>query len=136
MKEIDLFIPITPVPKGRPRFSRYGHSYTPSKTREYEALVSLWYEKHCNECFEDAIRVYLTFYMPIPKSTPNSKRTMMIVNDIKHTKKPDTDNLVKGLLDALNGYAYKDDSQITVLHAEKKYGVATGIRLKIIEDVE
>ena len=29
-----------PVPKGRPRFTRTGHTFTPAKTRQYEALVT------------------------------------------------------------------------------------------------
>ena len=37
------------------------------------------------------------------------------------TKKPDADNIVKAILDALNGLMYKDDSCIVELHCIKYY---------------
>ena len=37
------------------------------------------------------------------------------------TRKPDTDNIAKICLDALNGVAYDDDSQVTVLLVLKKW---------------
>ena len=41
---------------------------------------------------------------------------------IPPTKKPDADNVVKIICDALNDVAWADDAQITVLHFEKRYG--------------
>ena len=32
---------------------------------------------------------------------------------------PDVDNLLKGLLDSLNGIAWKDDRQVVAVHAER-----------------
>lgn len=40
---------------------------------------------------------------------------------LRCTVRPDLDNLVKLVLDALNGVAYADDSQIVRIHAFKKY---------------
>ena len=37
------------------------------------------------------------------------------------TKKPDTDNIAKAILDALNGLAYYDDAQICQLEVYKFY---------------
>lgn len=37
---ISFTIEGVPVPKGRPRFTRSGHTYTPDTTRKYEALVT------------------------------------------------------------------------------------------------
>ena len=44
----------------------------------------------------------------------------MISGEIKHTKKPDCDNLLKHL-DYLNGTAFIDDAQSFGLHARKFY---------------
>jgi Holliday junction resolvase RusA-like endonuclease len=41
---------------------------------------------------------------------------------LAHTSKPDCDNLAKGILDALNGVAFKDDSQVVELVVRKFTG--------------
>ena len=40
---------------------------------------------------------------------------------ISPTKKPDIDNIVKVVLDAMNKFAFKDDTQIVKLEVEKLY---------------
>ena len=38
------------------------------------------------------------------------------------TKKPDTDNIAKTILDSLNGIAFEDDKQVVALLVKKLYG--------------
>ena len=45
----------------------------------------------------------------------------MLNGRIRPTKKPDTDNIIKIICDALNGLAYKDDAQIVSNSTEKRY---------------
>ena len=47
------------------------------------------------------------------------------------TKKPDADNVMKIILDALNGVAYEDDRQIVALAIRKTYGEKPGVRVEI-----
>ena len=54
---------------------------------------------------------------------------------LKHTKKPDLDNLGKAVLDALNEIAFTDDSHITKLTLVKRYSAFPGIGMTITEDV-
>ena len=44
---------------------------------------------------------------------------------------PDIDNLVKFYLDALQGYAYLNDSQVTSINAVKVYGEEDFVHIKI-----
>jgi Holliday junction resolvase RusA-like endonuclease len=48
--------------------------------------------------------------------------------------KPDTDNIVKAVMDALNGAAYHDDSQVTTLHVYKRYGIAPCVKVWISKE--
>ena len=57
----------------------------------------------------------------------------MIENNISPTKKPDIDNIVKIVLDSMNKFAFKDDTQITKLEVEKKYGLEEKVYIKIEE---
>ena len=57
----------------------------------------------------------------------------MLVGDFSPTKKPDIDNIVKIVLDALNKMAFKDDNQITKLEVEKVYSEKEKIFIRIEE---
>lgn len=116
-----------PVGKGRPKFSTFnGHAmaYTPQKTVNYETLVKLSYQQQCNDKPYDKdipLRAEITAYFPMPKSTSMKRKKMMLEGQIRHTKKCDADNLAKAVLDALNGIAYYDDSQVCELSVSKLY---------------
>ena len=51
------------------------------------------------------------------------------------TKTPDIDNLLKTVLDGLNGVAFRDDAQVCEVVASKRYAPAarTWVRLEVIE---
>lgn len=124
------------VGKGRPRLNSYtGSVYTPTRTKDYECLIEqyflLKYPKY--KPFEGRVRVDITAYFEIPKSTKKADKELMIHNEITPTKKPDIDNIVKIILDAMNGIAFKDDIQITKLNVEKLYSDSERVEIKINE---
>lgn len=96
VRSISFSVPGEPAGKGRPRFTRTGHPYTPGKTESYESLVRLAYGE-CGMVFPQGVpvRVRITACFSIPKSASKKKRAMMIAGDIVPTKKPDFDNIQK-----------------------------------------
>lgn len=127
MNDIFILVEGVPVAKGRPRVTTRGgfaRAYTPAKTRAYESLVAEEgkeaMKELCLDPLETALHVQVNCYMPIPKSTSKKIRVKMLDGDIRHTKKPDVDNLAK-CFDGLNGIAWLDDSQIVRLTATKQY---------------
>lgn len=111
-----------PVAKGRPRVTRWG-SYTPEKTVNYENLVKFSYiEKYKDEeVLDSALAIDIRFCFQIPKSTSKRNRELMLKGEIRPAKKPDIDNCIKSITDALNTIAYKDDNQIVEVVAHKWY---------------
>ena len=102
--------------KGRPRFARGGHAYTPKTTRDYERAIREAFEnapERPPEPFSGPIAVCIMTYRQLPKSTPKS------VSSEPDTHKPDIDNVAKVVLDALNGVAWADDSQVVSLTVSK-----------------
>ena len=77
------------------------------------------------------LKVVLIFRMPIPKSTSGVMRREMVNGVFHHSKKPDIDNLSKFILDTMNGFVYKDDSQISSLSADKIYSDNPGTLIHI-----
>lgn len=124
------------VGKGRPRVNSYtGTVYTPTRTKDYETLVEqyflLKYPRYTP--IEGRVQVEINANFEIPKSTKKADRELMLENKINPTKKPDIDNIVKIVLDALNGIAFKDDTQITRLQVEKSYSLNENVVVKISE---
>ncbi|MBU8733458.1 RusA family crossover junction endodeoxyribonuclease [Cytobacillus oceanisediminis] len=80
-----------------------------------------------------AVAVEILFIMPIPGSWSRKKRDAAVGE--WHVKKPDTDNLVKGVFDSLNKIAWNDDNQVAKVTACKLYGESPGIEI-IIRELE
>ena len=110
--------------KGRPRFFR-GHAVTPAATRDYEKKVKIEYEKQGGKLFETPVRVNITAFKKIPKSYSKKRRKAILDGIEQPVTKPDVDNICKIILDALNGVAYKDDTQVIRLAISKKYTEST-----------
>lgn len=131
----------TPVGKSRPKFSTVnGHAvaYTPKKTANYETLVRLSYQQQIGAFMFDKdkpLRAIIRAFFPIPKSASKKKREQMEAGKIRHTKKCDADNIAKACLDALNGIAFYDDSQVCELSISKFYGDTPKVEI-IIDEVD
>ena len=115
-----------PQGKGRPRFSTRGgfvKTYTPEKTASYENFVKVCYlNKYKGKKLDGEITAEIIAYFSIPNSLSKKKRSEAIEGKIKPTKKPDTDNIAKTILDSLNGIAFEDDKQVVALLVNKLYG--------------
>lgn len=114
-------IPGVAVAKGRPRFTRQGHVYTPKKTRVYETLVKQYAKINVKKPLEKPLKVGICIHKKPPKSWSKKKRKAAIEGGVRATASPDVDNYSKAILDGMNGVAFKDDSQICELHVRKKY---------------
>lgn len=111
-----------PIGKGRPRFTRGGRTYTPDKTRIYEACVRGNYISQCGNYKFPAgvpLSVHIVAFCPIPKSVSKKRRALMV--GYPTITRPDVDNIAKAILDALNGAAFDDDAAVTALHVSKVY---------------
>ena len=131
---IQFKIPGPPVGKQRPRVTRHG-TYTPQKTAEYEKLVQDIYKINRFPKLEGYLSMSVSAYYPIPKSTSKKKKDMMLKGILLPDKKPDVDNVLKCICDALNKVAYDDDKQIISMNIVKYYSEnpCVVIRLEEIE---
>lgn len=137
MGKFDFVIEGEPVGKGRPRWSD-GHMYTPKKTREYEAKVRRAYESAGGVKFEDDdhIGVVINAFFKIPKSFTGGKRTAAMHKMVRPTKRPDVDNVIKSILDGLNGVAYADDKQVVDVVCRKYYSEDNGYAVVTVYDLK
>lgn len=131
--KININIPGEPVAKGRPRLGK-GFTYTPEKTVNYENLVKLCFMQQANtNVLSGELKAEIKAYFQIPKSASKKKNTAMEKGEIRLVKRPDIDNVIKAILDSLNGLAYGDDSQVVCISAEKYYSNNPRVEVEISE---
>ena len=97
--------------KARPRVNTLtGRAYTPGNTKDYEMLIKQYFKvKYPRyETLEGRIIIKIEAYFEPPKSTSKKQTEQMLENKISPTKKPDIDNIIKIVLDALNKMAFRD----------------------------
>lgn len=130
-------VPGEPVGKGRPRVVRRGaftQTYTPEKTASYENLVKLEFQRQGGRMLGDGpVSMRISAVYGIPKSASKRKREYMAGGIIRPTRKPDCDNVAKLIADALNGLAYRDDSQVVAMTVEKWFGEDPRVDVEIRE---
>lgn len=110
-------------------------TYTPKQTTEYEKLVRASYTAVSKIFFEKntPLEVSIIALFSIPKSVSQKTKDLMLKGDILPTKKPDLDNIIKIILDALNGVCYHDDAQICSIYFDKKYAEIPSTKIIIRE---
>lgn len=134
-------IPGEPGAKGRPRFSTCGgftKTYTDKKTRLYESLVRDAYFSMVGnpDPISKEMEVEINAHFSIPKSVSKRKQAAMLSGIVRPTKKPDTDNIAKVILDSLNGIAFDDDKQVVRLVVNKFYSEKPHVEVCIWEREE
>lgn len=134
---ISIFIPGTPVAQSRPRFARRGSFVT-----TYDAAPAKDYKSWVKSCAVEAMQAHgLTI---IKRDVPLSLRVVIGLARPKsrpkrHTKpttKPDCDNVLKGLQDAMESIVYEADQQIVAVSVRKQYSDVPGVIITIHEDKE
>lgn len=138
---ITLCIPGKPIAKKRPRFFRKGKSVGTYNAQETEEGRFMWAVRQQLppgfKPFEKGVPLKLTclFAFEPPASVTKKKRAAMLGGDIAHVNKPDTDNMIKFILDCLNTLVWHDDTQVVGLEVLKAYGQSalTAIKIEIFK---
>ena len=100
------------VGKQRPRVTRHG-TYTPKETKEYEKKIADAWRELGVAPFEGPVEVTVFVERKMPDSRP---KKLLSEPDIY---KPDADNILKVVQDALNGVAYLDDKYVVDAFVKK-----------------
>lgn len=126
-----------PIPQGRPRAAAWRTGTGQIKARAYtDPRAARWRESAAWDVrrqwegppLDGPLAVEIDLYFRCPPSdcrakAPRPRR--------RHAKRPDVDNVVKNLLDLLNGLAWRDDGQVCELMA-RKWIAAQGEQPRIV----
>lgn len=110
--------------KSRPRAAvRGGHAtiYTPSVQHKAEAaLKASAMREDLPPPFIGPVALDIFISHAMPSGWSKKKRHEMVGAFVD--KKPDSDNQIKTIMDALNGLLWEDDRQVAKITYEKQYG--------------
>lgn len=119
---LTFIVPGEPRGKGRPRFVSTpsgGRAFTDQQTVSYERMIA-WCAKQAGAVpVETPVRMRVLAYLQIPTSASKKRQEAMASGVELPAKKPDADNLIKALMDGLNGVAFRDDVQVCELTFSK-----------------
>jgi Holliday junction resolvase RusA-like endonuclease len=122
-----VFVPGIPKAQPRPRVTRKGHAYNPDTAKEWKQAVQAAFLPLRKGTIDEPATLEVWFYMPKPQSMKKTD------DRVPHIKKPDTDNLLKAVMDALSDIrVWRDDSVVFSTNASKWYATErTGASIRI-----
>ena len=133
---ITFIVPGKPVGKGRPRAAARGKHitlYTPQKTATYESTVALAADQAMagKPLITGPVETLMTIVLPVPVSWSKRKQADALAGVVMPTSKPDMDNVVKAIFDAINGIVWTDDVQVVGLRVRKVYGTVPRVQVTV-----
>jgi Holliday junction resolvase RusA-like endonuclease len=123
-------IEVREVPRGNQRHRTVGgHQYTPTATLEARRQIRMAWLEAGFPLFGGPVCVRVSAFMPRPRAHfgtgKNAERPRRSAPRLP-TGKPDVDNLLKLVGDALAGVAFGDDAAIVQAFVDKGYAGAPG----------
>lgn len=127
-KAMKFYLELEPLPAPRPRIGYGSKAYMPSNSQNVKVYMPSNYRNYVDtakallkaEYKGEVIEVPVTLELVFKRSFKT------------HSKRfGDADNLAKGIMDAMNGVIYKDDSQVETLTVRKISSRDVGIEITI-----
>ena len=128
-----IVIPIIPTGQARPRFASRGGFAKAYKSKDQidneRTLESFLLEHQPKKPIEGPVCLIVRAFLPIPGSKSKKWKDQALAGLVRPTVKPDTDNLVKQVCDALTRMQFwVDDKQVVEVSASKHYDDGVGAR--------
>lgn len=133
---IRIVVPGRAVAQSRPRLTTRGgrpHAYEDARSRVYKDFVrECAFDQYRGEPLSGPVALGVEELRVVPKSWPASRREAALLgHDSEWPGKPDIDNVVKAIMDALTGVAWADDAQVVRLDASKRYGLEDCVEITV-----
>ena len=113
----------SPIAQKRHKHTKSGHTYDPSKADKRLFLANAL-KSAPKKPLEKEVFLKIEFYIYRPKKHYRTGRYSHLLKNNPpywHITRADIDNLLKLIMDALNGVYYKDDCQVCYVKMLKKY---------------
>jgi Holliday junction resolvase RusA-like endonuclease len=112
-----IFINGLPKAQPRPRMAKSGHVYNPDTADAWKEEIKASFLPIRRQPINEPVRLRVSFYLPAPKAMKINADT-----SVPHGKKPDLDNLLKAVMDAMSNIGvWEDDALVYAVDSSKWY---------------
>lgn len=134
---IRFTVPGQPQGKMRPGVrvvGKFAQQYVPKKTLTYESLIAVNAQIAMagHDLVEGPVLVRMFIALQLPESKSQKWKRQALAGEVFPTTKPDVDNTVKAVFDALNGVVWKDDVQVVDLQLTKRYSAQPRVEVEVV----
>jgi Holliday junction resolvase RusA-like endonuclease len=119
---VQFTVPGLPVALKRPRMTKRGIVYDPSK-KEKQMFAIKCNQYRPQKPWKGPIGIDINFLFKRPVSHIKKNNELRKNAPGSHIYKPDIDNLVKFVLDSLSGTFFDDDRQVVRMNTTKAYNL-------------
>ena len=113
----------------------FAQTYEARESRDFKATLHYLAQKELEESgqfmIEGACSIHVSVRVPIPKSLSAVKKKNIAEGHVRPERKPDVDNILKAVMDALTGVLYSDDKLVVYASVEKAYGPQEGVTVYV-----
>ena len=119
-------VPGLPKAQPRPRMTRTGHVFTSPSADMWKASIAMCGASLSGMMIDKPVSLSVDMTFPPPKHGHKHRLQLL------HTSRPDVDNLLKAIMDAMTGMQiWLDDSFVSKVEATKRYGDQPGAVISI-----
>lgn len=118
--------------KERPYVVRSGsHVFTPAATARYENLVKLLALEAGITPIDGPVHIVISVFVSVRQSWSKRKQNDYLGGPA--AVKPDLDNVIKSIMDGLNGVGYADDKQVAAVTAMRTWGNQDSVSITLAD---
>ena len=124
-------VPGKPIGKKRPAGAT--HRYKDNETKEFERTIG-WAAKagmKTKLITPQAVGLDIAIYVSPPKMWKADERRRALKGEIRPVTTPDTDNVLKTIMDGCSKVAYKDDRQVSEHTLRRTYSTEDSITVTV-----
>ena len=133
MSSIRIVVDGKPVPWARHQGGRTTRPFTPAKVRTYQDVLRVLAQQEMRDQAPvvGPLAMTVRVALPLPKAFSKRKVVSALAGEILPVTRPDLDNYIKVVLDALNGIVWRDDAQVVRVEARKVYALKPGMEIEV-----
>lgn len=132
---VQFWVPGKPRGKDRPRHRPNGRPYTTHQTVHAEqSITQEWWANGAIRLPDGPVCIHVKVCVERPQSHLNTRGDLNasgVRMGLPYKQKPDVDNVLKLVMDALNGHAYRDDVQVVETHLNRIWAADQGLLIAL-----